>query len=69
MRFSAYFDCILNEKKWFFSYRNNDISCTHARGHATLRENFEKMCNLMCLGEYFLSDFVLKLFFLSALFV
>ena len=40
-------------KKWFFSNRNNDISCTHARGHATLRENFEKMCNLMRLGEYF----------------
>ena len=52
MRFSVYFDCILNEK-WFFSNRNNDISCTHARGHATLRENFEKMCNLMRLGEYF----------------
>ena len=40
-------------KKWFFSNRNNDINCTHARGHATLRENFEKMCNLMRLGEYF----------------
>ena len=52
MRFSVYFDCILNEK-WFFSNRNNDISCTHARGHATLRENFEKMCNLMRLDEYF----------------
>ena len=52
MRFSVYFDCILNEK-WFFSNGNNHISCTHARGHATLRENFEKMCNLMRLGEYF----------------
>ena len=52
MRFSVYFDCILNEK-WFISNRNNDISCTHARGHATLRENFEKMCNLMRLGQYF----------------
>ena len=50
--FSVYFDCHLNEN-WFFSYRNNDISCTHARGHATLRENFENMCNLMRLGEYF----------------
>ena len=41
-------------KKWFFSNRNNDISCTHhARGHATLRENIEKMCNLMRLGEKF----------------
>ena len=39
-------------KKWFFSYRNNDINCTHAKGHATLRENLEKMCNLMRLGEY-----------------
>ena len=36
-----------------FSNRNNDISCTHTREHATLRENFEKMCNLMRLGEYF----------------
>ena len=36
-----------------FFYRNNDISCTHARGHATMRENFLKMCNLMRLGEYF----------------
>ena len=51
MRFSVYFDCILNEKMVLFKY-NNDISCTHARGHATLRENFEKMCNLMRLGEY-----------------
>ena len=30
MRFSVHFDCILNEK-WLFPYRNNDISCTHAR--------------------------------------
>ena len=40
-------------KKWFFLYRNNDISCTNAREHATQRENFEKMCNLMRLCEYF----------------
>ena len=40
-------------KKWFLSYKNNDISCTRARGHATLRENFEEMSNLMRLGEYF----------------
>ena len=53
MRFSVYFDCILNEKITSFLYINNDISFTHARGHATLRENFEKMCNLMCLGKYF----------------
>ena len=46
IRFSVYFDCILNE-------RNNDISCTHARGHAILREIFLKMCNLMRLDEYF----------------
>ena len=45
MRFSVYFDCILNEK-WLFSYKNNDISCTHYRGHATLQEVFENMCNL-----------------------
>ena len=49
-------------KKWFFSYRNNDISCTHDRaGHATLREIFEKMCNLMRFGEYF--DQILYKFF------
>ena len=53
MRFSVYFDCILNEEMFFFSYRNNDISFTYAKGHATLRENLEKMCNLMCFGEYF----------------
>ena len=47
MRFSVYFDSILNEK-WLFSYRNNDISCTPARGHAPQRENLEKICNLQC---------------------
>ena len=52
MRFSVYFDSILNEK-WLFSYRNNDISCTHAMSHAPQRENLEKMCNLMRLGVYF----------------
>ena len=43
-------------KKWFFSYRNNDISCANAREHATLRENFEKMCNLIrfCIKIVFL---------------
>ena len=68
MRFSVYFDSILNEK-YLFSYRNNDISCTHARGHASQRENLEKICNLVRLGVYFLSDFALKLFFFSDLFV
>ena len=52
MRFSVFFYCIVHEKM-VLSYRKNDISCTHARGLATLRENFEKMCNLMRLGEYF----------------
>ena len=33
MRFSIYYDSILNEK-WLLSYRNNDISSTHAKGHA-----------------------------------
>ena len=50
-------------KKWFFSYRNNDISCSHDSGHATLREIFEKMCNLMRLGEYF-DEISLKKFFI-----
>ena len=49
MRFSVYFDSILSEK-WLFSYINNDIRCTHARGHAPQRENLEKMCNLEGLG-------------------
>ena len=35
--FSVYFDSILNEKL-LLSYRNNDISCTHARGNAAQRE-------------------------------
>ena len=53
MRFSVYFDSILNEK-CLFSNRNNDISSTHARGHAPQRENLEKMCNLVRhLGVYF----------------
>ena len=52
MRFSVYFDSILNEK-WLFSYRNNDISCTHASGHAPQQENIEKMCNLARLGVSF----------------
>ena len=63
MSFSVYFDCILKRKKWFFSYTNNDISCTHVRGHATMRNFFEKMCNLMRLGDCF-ADFVL-IFFLK----
>ena len=41
MRFSVYFDCILNEKNGYF-HKNNDINCTHAKGHATSRENFQK---------------------------
>ena len=52
MRFSVYFDSVLNEK-WLFSYRNNDISCTHARGHAPQLENLEKTCNLVRRGVYF----------------
>ena len=53
MRFSVYFDSILNEK-WLFSSRNNDISRT--RGQAPQRENLEKMCNLVRLSVYFLCD-------------
>ena len=51
MRFSVYFDSILNEK-WLFLYRNNDISCKHAMGNAPQRENLEKRCNLVRLGVY-----------------
>ena len=61
MRFSVYFDSILNEK-WLFSYKNNDISCTHARGHASQRENLEKMCNISHFRKHFenLYNFSLK---------
>ena len=52
MCFSVYFDSILNEK-WLFSYRHNDISCSHAMGHAPQRENLEKICNLVRLGVCF----------------
>ena len=45
MSFSVYLDNILNEK-WLFSYRNNNISCTHVKGHALQRENFEKMFHI-----------------------
>ena len=38
---TSYFDSIQNEK-WLFPSRNNDISGTHARGHAPQRENLEK---------------------------
>ena len=54
MRFSVYFDCILNEKNGSFQIEIMiSAAHVHARGHATLRENFEKMCNLMRFGEYF----------------
>ena len=53
MRFSVYFDCILNEKNGSFQIEIMISAAHYARGHATLRENFEKMCNLMRLGEYF----------------
>ena len=52
MRFSVYIDSILSEK-WLSSYINNDISCTHAKGHALQGENFLKMRNLVGLGVYF----------------
>ena len=66
MRFSVYFDSILNQK-WLFSYRNNDISCTHAKGHAPQRKNLEK-CAIWCVLVYNLIRFCIK-FFLSDLFV
>ena len=54
MRFSVYFDCILNEKNGSFHIEIT-ILAAHmlGPGHATLRENFEKMGNLMSIGEYF----------------
>ena len=32
MRFSVYFEGVLNTNNGFFSYKNNDINGTHARG-------------------------------------
>ena len=53
MRFSVYFDSILNEK-WLFSPKNNyDTSRTHARGHTPQRENLDKICNLVRISVYF----------------
>ena len=50
--FGLYFEIILN-KKWLLSYRNNDISCTHARGlwgiiheHGRPQEFFQGGANL-----------------------
>ena len=40
-----------SEKKNFLAPPPSQILGTPL--HATLRENFEKMCNLMRLGEYF----------------
>ena len=51
MRSSVYFDCILNEKVVLFIIEIM-ISAAQMLG-SMLRENFEKMCNLMRLGEYF----------------
>ena len=56
-------------KKWFFSNRNNDISCTHARGNATLRENFEKNVQFNASWWIFWSDFVLNFFFKGDIFL
>ena len=62
MRFSVYFDSIL-DVKWLYSSRNNDISRTHTRGHAPQRENLEKMCNLVRLSVYFNQILHKKFFF------
>ena len=37
-------------------------------GHATLRENFEKMCNLMRLSEYF-DQICIKIVFFKVIFL
>ena len=52
MHFGVHIERIL-KIKWLFSYRNNDVSCTHARGHAPQRESFKKMCDLVRFGVYF----------------
>ena len=48
--YSVYFDSILNEK-WLFLYKNNDISCTRARGHAPSEEILKK-CAIWCVLVY-----------------
>ena len=64
MSFSVYFDCILNEKNGSFHIEIM-ISAAHMLGrHATMQKNFEKMCNLMRLGDY--DDQILyEIFFLK----
>ena len=41
------------------------MNCTHAKGHATLRQNFEKMYNLMRLDGYFDQILYYNCFFLK----
>ena len=53
MRFSVYFDCILNEKNGSFQIEIM-ISAAHMLGGMLPCEKIlKKMCNLMRLGEYF----------------
>ena len=53
MRFSVYFDCILNGKNGSFHIEIT-ISAALMLGEMLPCEKiFEKMCNLMRLGEYF----------------
>ena len=65
MHFSELFDSILNEK-WLFSSRNNDISGTHARGHALQRENLETYA-IWCVLVYVLIGFCIKIVFFKVI--
>ena len=60
MHFSVYFDCILNEKNGSFHIEIM-ISAAHMMGACYATKFFEKMYNLMRLGEYF--DQILHKFF------
>ena len=65
MRFSVYFDSIVNEKmkKQLFSYRNIDVSCTHARGHAPSRKNVQFVAS----WRIFFITFCIKIVFFKVI--
>ena len=53
MNFSVYFDCILNERNGSFHIEIM-ISVAHMLGGMLpCEKKFEKMCNLMRIGDYF----------------
>ena len=51
-------------KKWFFSYRNNDISCTHARTMLPC-EKILKKCAISCVLVNILIRFCIRIVLLK----